>query len=142
DAAIIVTKIGYLEPTLYDVAAGWTLAHTPGPVDQDLARLGHQRIRRPMFPFDTFEAEPRLAATVLSAREVVAGVDRLSGWLPAGEAWGGRSRWRSRTSPGCASPRRSGWTGSSCAPPWRRAGRRCRWRWWSARWPPPCRCTC
>ena len=78
-AAIIVTKIGYLEPTLHDIAAGWTLALTPGPVDQDLARLGHQRIRRPMFPFDAFLAEPALAATVLRGREVVGGVDRPSG---------------------------------------------------------------
>lgn len=51
-ADIVVTKIGYLEPTLHDLAAGWTLALTPGGVDQDLARLGHHRIRRPMHPFD------------------------------------------------------------------------------------------
>ncbi|WZH38068.1 MAG: M81 family metallopeptidase [Microbacterium enclense] len=62
---IVVTKIGYLEPTLYDVAAGWTLALTPGPVDQDLARLGHRRIERPMFPFDVFDTVPDLTATVL-----------------------------------------------------------------------------
>ncbi|MFV9423918.1 M81 family metallopeptidase [Microbacterium sp. S1037] len=62
---IVVTKIGYLEPTLYDVAAGWTLALTPGPVDQDLARLGHHRIARPMFPFDAFDTAPDLTATVL-----------------------------------------------------------------------------
>ncbi|WP_258027441.1 MlrC C-terminal domain-containing protein [Microbacterium sp. BH-3-3-3] len=62
---IIVTKIGYLEPTLYDIAAGWTLALTPGPVDQDLGRLGHRRIERPMFPFDAFDAAPDLSATVL-----------------------------------------------------------------------------
>lgn len=62
---IVVTKIGYLEPTLYDIAAGWTLALTPGPVDQDLGRLGHRRIERPMFPFDAFDAAPDLRATVL-----------------------------------------------------------------------------
>jgi len=62
---IVVTKIGYLEPTLYDVAAGWTLALTPGPVDQHLERLGHHRIARPLFPFDTFVDEPDLSATVL-----------------------------------------------------------------------------
>ncbi|WP_157411562.1 M81 family metallopeptidase [Actinoplanes rectilineatus] len=64
-ADIIVTKIGYLEPTLYDIANGWTLALTPGPVDQDLARLGHHRIERPMFPFDAFPAEPALTVTML-----------------------------------------------------------------------------
>lgn len=62
EADIIVTKIGYLEPTLYEIAAGWTLALTPGPVDQDLERLGHHEIRRPMFPFDQFEGEPALKA--------------------------------------------------------------------------------
>jgi microcystin degradation protein MlrC len=64
EAQAIVTKIGYLEPTLYDVARGWTLALTPGPVDQDLERLGHERIARPMFPFDAFDADPDLTATV------------------------------------------------------------------------------
>ncbi len=66
EADVIVTKIGYLEPTLYDVAQGWTLALTPGPVDQDLVRLGHHRIARPMFPFDDFSADPDLTATVLA----------------------------------------------------------------------------
>lgn len=65
EAQAIVTKIGYLEPTLYDIARGWTLALTPGPVDQDLERLGHERIARPMFPFDAFPVEPDLTATVL-----------------------------------------------------------------------------
>lgn len=64
-ADIIVTKIGYLEPTLYDLAEGWTLALTPGPVDQDLERLGHERIVRPMHPFDPFEAPPALRARML-----------------------------------------------------------------------------
>lgn len=64
-ADIIVTKIGYLEPGLYDLAQGWTLALTPGPVDQDLQRLGHHRIRRPMFPFDEFDTTPPLRARML-----------------------------------------------------------------------------
>ena len=61
DAAIVVTKIGYLEPTLHDIAQGWTLALTPGPVDQDLERLGHSRIMRPMHPFDAFPEPPDLS---------------------------------------------------------------------------------
>ncbi len=65
DADVVVTKIGYLEPTLYDIAQGWTLALTPGPVDQDLERLGHSRIRRPMHPFDAFDRQPDLTARVL-----------------------------------------------------------------------------
>ncbi|WP_425546250.1 M81 family metallopeptidase [Agromyces tropicus] len=64
-ADLIVTKIGYLEPTLFDLAKGWTLALTPGPVDQDLERLGHRRIERPMHPYDAFPADPALRATVL-----------------------------------------------------------------------------
>ena len=56
---IAVVKIGYLEPELYDMAADWMLALTPGGVDQDLERLGHKRIWRPMWPFDKkFEQEP------------------------------------------------------------------------------------
>jgi microcystin degradation protein MlrC len=61
EADVVVTKIGYLEPTLHDIAQGWTLALTPGPVDQDLERLGHSRIRRPMHPFDAFPQPPDLA---------------------------------------------------------------------------------
>jgi microcystin degradation protein MlrC len=59
-------KIGYLEPELYDMAKDWMLALTPGGVDQDLERLGHQRIRRPMWPFDkTFHTQPDLTARIL-----------------------------------------------------------------------------
>jgi microcystin degradation protein MlrC len=65
DADLLVTKIGYLEPTLYDVAQGWTLALTPGPVDQDLERLGHTRIVRPMHPYDAFAETPDLTARIL-----------------------------------------------------------------------------
>lgn len=49
---IVIVKIGYLEPYLHDIHAGWILALTPGGVDQNLARLGHSHIARPMFPFD------------------------------------------------------------------------------------------
>ncbi|MFJ2743842.1 M81 family metallopeptidase [Streptomyces sp. NPDC087440] len=49
---LVVVKIGYLEPELYDLAADWLLALTPGGVDQDLVRLGHHRMERPLYPFD------------------------------------------------------------------------------------------
>lgn len=52
-ADVVVVKIGYLEPDLYDMQRGWWMALTPGGVDQDLVRLGHQHIDRPMYPFDT-----------------------------------------------------------------------------------------
>ncbi|PZF58093.1 microcystin degradation protein MlrC [Curtobacterium sp. MCBD17_013] len=70
-ADVVIVKIGYLEPELYDMAADWMLGLTPGGVDQDLERLGHQRIRRPMFPFDrAFPAEPDLSARILPASDV------------------------------------------------------------------------
>jgi microcystin degradation protein MlrC len=49
---IVVVKIGYLEPELFDAAGDWLLALTPGGVDQDLARLPYQRVVRPVFPLD------------------------------------------------------------------------------------------
>ncbi|WP_022868761.1 M81 family metallopeptidase [Schaalia vaccimaxillae] len=51
-ADVVVVKIGYLEPDLYDTQRDWLMALTPGGVDQDLIRLGHHHIERPMFPFD------------------------------------------------------------------------------------------
>ncbi|MFI2236084.1 M81 family metallopeptidase [Streptomyces chrestomyceticus] len=49
---VVVVKIGYLEPELHTMAADWLLALTPGGVDQDLLRLGHHRVVRPLYPFD------------------------------------------------------------------------------------------
>ena len=64
--AIVIVKIGYLEPELYDLAKGWMLALTPGGVDQDLPRLGHKRIERPMWPLDKdFKQPPNLRARVI-----------------------------------------------------------------------------
>ncbi len=63
-ADIVVVKIGYLEPELYDLAAGWTLALTPGGVDQDLLRLGHHRLQPGVYPFDT-TGTPDLTATIV-----------------------------------------------------------------------------
>ena len=60
-ADIVVVKIGYLEPELFDMAADWMLALTPGGVDQDLVRLGHRRVRRPMFPLDDVSGVDPLA---------------------------------------------------------------------------------
>lgn len=64
-ADVVVVKIGYLEPELFAMAAGWRLALTPGGVDQELIRLGHHRIRRPMFPFDPDMADPDLRARII-----------------------------------------------------------------------------
>ncbi|GKZ38628.1 hypothetical protein AbraIFM66950_010962 [Aspergillus brasiliensis] len=65
-ADIVIVKIGYLEPELFDMAADWLLALTPGGVDQDLERLGHHRINRPMWPFDkVFSTPPDLCARMI-----------------------------------------------------------------------------
>lgn len=60
DSDIIIVKIGYLVPELYNMRKGWIMALTPGGVDQDLKRLGHKRIKRPMFPLDIDMQEPNL----------------------------------------------------------------------------------
>ena len=73
-ADVVVVKIGYLEPELHDMAADWVLALTPGGVDQDVTRLGHHRIRRPMVPFD-----PPTFVPDLTARLVPASVEELTG---------------------------------------------------------------
>ncbi|KAI1415611.1 Microcystin LR degradation protein MlrC [Hypoxylon sp. FL1857] len=64
-ADIVIVKIGYLEPELYDMAKDWMLGLTPGGVDQDLERLGHKRIQRPMWPFDRAFEEPDLSARLI-----------------------------------------------------------------------------
>ncbi|MFZ7087475.1 M81 family metallopeptidase [Curtobacterium sp. RRHDQ10] len=76
-ADVVVVKIGYLEPELFAMSEDWMLGLTPGGVDQDLARLGHRRIRRPMFPFDRqFDREPDLSARIIPASDQpLGGVD-------------------------------------------------------------------
>lgn len=62
---IVVVKIGYLVPELYDMRGGWIMALTPGGVDQDLERLGYKRINRPMFPLDKDMEQPDLSARLV-----------------------------------------------------------------------------
>ena len=57
---IIVVKIGYLVPELFNLKKGWIMALTPGGVDQNLERLDYKRIKRPMFPFDKDFDDPNL----------------------------------------------------------------------------------
>ncbi|MGH3406143.1 MAG: M81 family metallopeptidase [Streptosporangiaceae bacterium] len=64
-ADIIVVKAGYLEPELYQAAADWRLALTPGGVDQDLLRLDYRRLARPLFPFDPGLADPDLTPRLI-----------------------------------------------------------------------------
>jgi microcystin degradation protein MlrC len=62
---ILVVKIGYLVPELYNMRGGWIMAMTPGGVDQDLERLGYKRIIRPMFPLDKDMSTPDLKAKLV-----------------------------------------------------------------------------
>ena len=62
---IVVVKLGYLVPELYDMRADWIMALTPGGVDQDLERLTFKRIVRPMFPFDKDMKDPDLSAKLV-----------------------------------------------------------------------------
>jgi len=62
---IVVVKIGYLVPELYEMRADWIMALTPGGVDQDLERLEFTRINRPMFPFDKDMETPDLSARLV-----------------------------------------------------------------------------
>lgn len=62
---IVVVKLGYLVPELYDMRADWVMALTPGGVDQDLQRLPFKRITRPMFPFEKELKDPDLKAKLV-----------------------------------------------------------------------------
>ena len=63
---ILVVKIGYLVPELYDIRGDWIMALTPGGVDQDLDRLGYKNIRRPMYPLDKDMKDPDLSARLIN----------------------------------------------------------------------------
>ena len=62
---ILVVKIGYLVPELYNIRGDWNMALTPGGVDQDLDRLEYKRIKRPMFPLDADMESPDLSARLI-----------------------------------------------------------------------------
>jgi microcystin degradation protein MlrC len=63
-ADVVIVKIGYLEPELYETAADWKLGLTPGGVDQDLLRLGHHRLQPGVFPFERTDTQPELRPIV------------------------------------------------------------------------------
>ena len=62
EADILVVKIGYLVPELYELRGDWIMALTPGGVDQDLLRLPYKRVPRPIFPLDPDMEDPDLSA--------------------------------------------------------------------------------
>ncbi|MDR0427823.1 MAG: M81 family metallopeptidase [Dysgonamonadaceae bacterium] len=62
---IVVVKLGYLVPELYEAQADWMMALTPGGVNQDLPALPYKRINRPMFPLDRDMSMPDLSARLI-----------------------------------------------------------------------------
>ena len=66
---IVIVKIGYLVPELYNMRADWLMALTPGGVDQDLERLGYKRIKRPIFPLDKDMKDPDLKAKLIPSSD-------------------------------------------------------------------------
>ena len=63
---LTVVKIGYLVPDLFAAAKDWVIALTPGGVDQDIVRLGHSRLERPIYPFDREMDAPDLTPELLT----------------------------------------------------------------------------
>ncbi|GGH02975.1 microcystin degradation protein MlrC [Parapedobacter pyrenivorans] len=62
EADILMVKIGYLVPELYDIRGDWVMALTVGGVDPNLSTLPYKRIQRPMFPLDKDMEDPDLSA--------------------------------------------------------------------------------
>lgn len=71
EADILVVKIGYLVPELYDMRADWVMALTPGGVDQDLVRLPYERVQRPIYPLDPDMADPDLSAVFIPSSDEI-----------------------------------------------------------------------
>ena len=65
DTDIVMVKIGYLVPELYNMRKGWLMALTPGGVDQHIERLDYKRIQRPMYPFDKEMDTPDLSTRLV-----------------------------------------------------------------------------
>jgi microcystin degradation protein MlrC len=70
-ADIVVVKIGYLEPELYNMRADWLLALTPGGVDQDIEHLPYKRLKHPIFPLDKNMKDPDLKAKLVPLSDQV-----------------------------------------------------------------------
>lgn len=67
---LTVVKIGYLVPDLFGAAKGWVIALTPGGVDQDIVRLGHRGLDRPIYPLDSQMSDPDLEPVLMQRRAV------------------------------------------------------------------------
>jgi len=71
EADVVVVKIGYLVPELYNMRGDWVMALTPGGVDQDLERLGYEKIKRPMYPLDKDMEDPDLSARLIKPSDKI-----------------------------------------------------------------------
>ncbi len=71
EADILVVKIGYLVPELYDMRGDWVMALTPGGVDQDLLRLPYERVQRPIYPLDPDMEDPDLSARFIPSSDEI-----------------------------------------------------------------------
>ena len=67
---LTVVKIGYLVPDLFGAAKGWVIALTPGGVDQDIIRLGHRGLDRPIYPLDSQMSAPDLEPLLMQRQAV------------------------------------------------------------------------
>jgi microcystin degradation protein MlrC len=63
---LTVVKVGYLVPDLFAAATAWVIALTPGGVDQNIVRLGHKSLKRPIYPLDPGMAPPDLTPELLT----------------------------------------------------------------------------
>ena len=66
---VLVVKIGYLVPELYNIRQDWVMALTPGGVDQNLQRLPYQRLQRPIYPLDETMENPDLSTVWIPASD-------------------------------------------------------------------------
>jgi microcystin degradation protein MlrC len=66
---VIVVKSATWYQNFTRCASDWIMALTPGGVDQDLERLGYQRIKRPMFPLDEDMEDPDLSAVFIASSD-------------------------------------------------------------------------
>ncbi len=55
DFDIIVIKMGYLEPELFNVKKGWVMALSQGAVSQDLVNIDYKNLKRPIYPLDEID---------------------------------------------------------------------------------------
>ncbi|HEV2250849.1 MAG TPA: M81 family metallopeptidase [Candidatus Limnocylindria bacterium] len=64
---LVVVKVGYLVPELFEAARGWAIALTPGGVDQHIVRLPYRALARPIYPLDPAMGRPHLEPELIAS---------------------------------------------------------------------------